>query len=75
MNRVNYKIGVISDTHGLLRLEAEEYLKENDLIIHAGDIVSVEIIYKLRRIASVKAIRGNIDKDNWADKFPGLLDL
>lgn len=75
MNRVNYKIGVISDTHGLLRLEAEEYLKENDLIIHAGDIVSVEIIYKLRRIASVKAIRGNIDKDNWADKFPGLLDF
>ena len=63
-------IGVISDTHGLLRPEAFEHLRGSDHIIHAGDIGSPEIIPKLKEIASVTAIRGNIDTQPWAREFP-----
>ena len=63
-------IGVISDTHGLLRPEAISALKGSDLIIHAGDIGRLEVIEQLAEIAPVKAIRGNIDKATWADEFP-----
>ena len=62
-------IGVISDTHGLLRPEAVERLRGSDYIIHAGDIGSPEIIPKLREIAPVTAIRGNIDTQGWARMF------
>lgn len=62
-------IGVISDTHGLLRAEAVERLAGVDHIIHAGDIGSPEIIEGLRKIAPVTAIRGNIDKDAWANAY------
>ncbi len=75
MKKVNYKIGVISDTHGLLRPEAEEQLGKSDMIIHAGDIGSIEIINKLKKTAPVYAIRGNIDRDKWADEFPQTLDF
>ncbi len=71
----SYLVGVISDTHGLLRPEAEKYLKGSDLIIHAGDIGSVEIVNKLKKLAPVKTIRGNIDKDKWTEEFPETLDL
>jgi hypothetical protein len=54
-------IGLISDTHGLLRAEALERLGGSDLIIHAGDVGRPEILDELRRIAPVTAIRGNID--------------
>jgi len=62
-------IGVISDTHGLLRPEALEFLHASDLIIHAGDIGSPEVIVGLQRIAPLTVIRCNIDKAAWADCF------
>jgi putative phosphoesterase len=63
-------IGVISDTHGLLRPEAVELLRGSEHIIHAGDIGAPEIIPELERIAPVTAIRGNVDTQPWARKFP-----
>lgn len=63
-------IGVISDTHGLLRPEAVDYLAGSDLIIHAGDIGSPDVLVGLARIAPVTAIRGNIDKDPWGMGYP-----
>jgi uncharacterized protein len=62
-------IGVISDTHGLLRPEAVELLRGSAHIIHAGDIGSPEIIPALEKIAPVTAIRGNVDTQPWARKF------
>ncbi len=62
-------IGVISDTHGLLRAQAVEILRGSDRIIHAGDIGSPEILHKLGAIAPVTAVRGNIDKASWARKL------
>jgi putative phosphoesterase len=64
------KIGVISDTHGLLRPEAEQRLSGAAHIIHAGDIGRPEIIARLRRIAPVIAIRGNVDTAPWAARYP-----
>src|SRR5262249_4978249 len=63
-------IGVISDTHGLLRPEAVELLGGSEHIIHAGDIGSPEIILALEKIAPVTAIRGNVDNQTWARRFP-----
>jgi putative phosphoesterase len=63
-------IGVISDTHGLLRPGALEALRGADSIIHAGDAGSPEILEKLAAIAPVTAVRGNIDKGAWARKLP-----
>ena len=62
-------IGVISDTHGLLRPEAVELLRGSEHIIHAGDIGSAEIIPALEKIAPVTAIRGNVDTQPWARRF------
>jgi uncharacterized protein len=64
------RIGVISDTHGLLRPEAVELLRGSEHIIHAGDIGSPDIIPALETIAPVTAIRGNIDTQPWARRFP-----
>jgi len=63
------KVGVISDTHGLLRPEAVELLRGSQHIIHAGDIGSPEIIPALEKIAPVTAIRGNVDTQSWARRF------
>ncbi|HEY2498825.1 MAG TPA: metallophosphoesterase family protein [Candidatus Angelobacter sp.] len=63
------RIGIISDTHGLLRPEAIELLRGSDHIIHAGDIGAAEIIPELEKIAPVTAIRGNVDMQAWARKF------
>jgi uncharacterized protein len=63
-------VGVISDTHGLLRPEALEALAGVAWIVHAGDIGAPEIIDALRRIAPVHAIRGNVDRGVWADEYP-----
>jgi uncharacterized protein len=60
------RIGVISDTHGLLREEALTALAGSDLIIHAGDVGDPEILDRLRTLAPVVAVRGNIDKAAWA---------
>jgi len=59
-------IGVISDTHGLLRPEAVEALRGSDAIIHAGDVGDPAILAKLREIAPVTAVRGNVDRGAWA---------
>jgi putative phosphoesterase len=64
------RIGVISDTHGLLRDEAVEALQGSELIIHGGDIGGREIIDSLSRIAPVVAVRGNTDSEPWASSLP-----
>ena len=63
-------IGVISDTHGLVRPEAIAVLEGSDLILHAGDVGSSDVLRKLEEIAPVKAVRGNVDKGNWACALP-----
>src|SRR5215210_6791500 len=64
------RIGIISDTHRLLRPEAIKHLAGTDHIIHAGDIGAPEVIEGLRRIAPTTAIRGNIDTGEWATDLP-----
>jgi putative phosphoesterase len=70
-------IGVISDTHGLLRPEALEALRGCDRIIHAGDIGSADVLDQLRRLAPVVAVRGNVDAGAWTRGLPvsALLEL
>jgi len=63
-------LGVISDTHGLLRPEAVETLRESDRILHAGDVGAPEILRALAKIAPVTAIRGNVDTKPWAQRLP-----
>lgn len=63
-------IGVISDTHGLLRPEALQALQGSEHIIHAGDIGALEIIPAPEKIAPVTAIRGNVDREPWTHRFP-----
>jgi len=63
-------IGVISDTHGLLRPEAVAALQGADFIIHAGDIGKPEILEQLGEIAPVTAVRGNVDRGAWARRIP-----
>lgn len=63
-------LGIISDTHGLLRNEVINLLRQCDLILHAGDIGNVKVINELEKIATVKAVRGNIDNKPWARIFP-----
>jgi putative phosphoesterase len=68
--RASILIGVISDTHGLLRPEALAALQGSQHIIHAGDVGAAEILESLATIAPVSAIRGNVDKDAWALRLP-----
>lgn len=62
-------IGVISDTHGLLRTEAKEALRGSELILHAGDLGTAEVLRELQRIAPVVAVRGNVDVEAWAQRL------
>ncbi len=71
-DRSRYRIGVISDTHGLLRREAVKALSGSDLIIHAGDIGAPEILKGLRSLGPVAAVRGNMDKAPWARDLPAM---
>ena len=64
------RIGVVSDTHGLLRPEAVSALRGSDYIIHAGDVGDPAILKELAEIAPVTAIRGNVDREAWAKKIP-----
>ena len=68
-------IGVISDTHGLLRPEALAALKNSELILHAGDIGKFEVIETLKQVAPVLAIRGNNDRGAWAKSLPDIFSL
>jgi putative phosphoesterase len=63
-------IGVISDTHGLIRPEAVNALRGSDYIIHAGDIGDPGILDILNEIAPVTVVRGNVDRERWAQKIP-----
>ncbi|HEU5239025.1 MAG TPA: metallophosphoesterase family protein [Pyrinomonadaceae bacterium] len=63
-------IGVISDTHGLLRPEVLEVFKDVSLILHAGDIGNPEVLKTLRTLAPVVAVRGNNDVGPWAKRIP-----
>ena len=75
ITRANGLIGVISDTHGLIRPEALAALKGVELIIHGGDVGKVEVLQSLSTIAPVCAIRGNNDRESWAKKLPDVLYL
>ena len=63
-------IGVISDTHGRMRENALNELKGSDIIIHAGDIGSLEVLDALKNIAPVYAVKGNTDKGSWSGSLP-----
>jgi len=65
-------IGVISDTHGLLRPAALQALYGADFIIHAGDVGDPQILEKLGQIAPVTAVRGNVDGGDWAKAVPAV---
>jgi putative phosphoesterase len=62
-------VGLISDTHDLLRPEAEEFLRGSDRIVHAGDVCSPEILAALEELAPVTAVRGNNDRGPWAERL------
>jgi putative phosphoesterase len=63
-------LGLISDTHGLLREEAVSALRGSDLILHAGDVGAPEILETLKTLAPVIAVRGNVDTGEWAQALP-----
>ena len=69
------RVGLISDTHGLLRPEAEAWLQGADAIVHAGDIGGAAILEQLGRIAPVTAVRGNNDHQPWAAHLPDVARL
>jgi putative phosphoesterase len=71
----SFRIGLISDTHGLLRPEALEALNGADHIIHAGDIGAPGIVEALSALAPTTAIRGNIDRNTWASLYPETKSL
>ena len=64
------RVGLISDTHGLLRPEAVRALAGSDLIVHAGDVGAPDILDALRAVAPVVAVRGNVDQGAWASVLP-----
>jgi putative phosphoesterase len=65
-----HRIGVISDTHGVLRPDAVEALEGCDRIIHAGDVGEESILRQLAEVARVEAVRGNVDIEPWAHHLP-----
>ncbi len=67
---MSFSLGVISDTHGLLRPEAVQALETCDAIIHAGDVGSKEVFNSLKAMAPVYAVRGNVDWEPWTLKMP-----
>lgn len=68
--KTSWRVGIISDTHGLLRPEAVNALKGVDHIIHAGDIGDPAILAKLAALAPLTAVRGNVDREIWTKKIP-----
>ena len=64
------KLGIISDTHGVLRPEAARALSGVDLIVHAGDVGNPEVLVQLKALAPVFAVRGNVDTGAWAKELP-----
>jgi len=66
----DYKIGIISDTHGLIRQSVVKSFKNVDLIVHAGDVGKPEVLETLQTIAVVHPVRGNVDGGKWTDNLP-----
>jgi len=66
----DYKIGVISDTHGLVRKSVIKSFNDVDLIVHAGDVGNPEVLETLQTIAKVHPVRGNVDGGKWTDSLP-----
>lgn len=64
------RVGLISDTHGLLRPEAKAFLQGSDYIVHGGDICDPAILEELAAIAPLTAVRGNNDRGPWAERIP-----
>lgn len=69
------RIGLVSDTHGLMRPEALDWLRGSDHIVHAGDICDPAILAALRAIAPLTAVRGNNDVGPWAETLPATAEL
>jgi uncharacterized protein len=69
------RVGLISDTHGLLRPDATEFLQGSDYIVHGGDICDAGILEELAAIAPVTAVRGNNDRGAWAQRLPETASL
>ena len=67
-----YRIGILSDTHGLLRPSVLAFLQGCDHIVHGGDVGKIEILETLRAIAPVTAVRGNNDTGSWASALPEI---
>ena len=65
-----FVVGVISDTHGLLRPEALDVLRGSDMIIHAGDVGKPEVIARLGEVAPLHVVCGNVDQESWAAALP-----
>jgi uncharacterized protein len=70
LNPMSCFLGIVSDTHGLLRPEAVSALRGSDFIIHAGDVGNPAILDQLKSIAPVFAVRGNVDTEPWASALP-----
>jgi putative phosphoesterase len=68
--KVVHRIGLVSDTHGLIRSEALDALRNSDLIIHCGDVGDSAVLETLRTLAPVRAVRGNNDTGLWAGALP-----
>ena len=69
-NAVGRLIGVVSDTHGLVRPELIDALRGVEIILHAGDVGNSQVLETLKRVAPVVAVRGNNDKGEWAEGLP-----
>ncbi|MEO8856631.1 MAG: metallophosphoesterase family protein [Burkholderiaceae bacterium] len=65
-----FRVGLISDTHDLLRPQAMDFLRGSDFIVHAGDICDPRILEELATVAPVTAVRGNNDRGTWAAALP-----
>ena len=70
-----HRIGLISDTHGLLRPQALDALRGVERVLHAGDVGRSEVLDGLTRIAPVLAVRGNVDRDPWARALPPTVTI
>jgi putative phosphoesterase len=68
-------LGLISDTHGLLRDSARRAMQNSGLIIHAGDVGDPEILEALKKLAPVTVVRGNVDTEEWATKLPPTAEV
>lgn len=75
IEKASYTVGVISDTHGLLRPEVLNIFENVDLILHAGDIGGPDILDALQQVAPVTAVRGNMDYGTWAGNLPETIKV